>query len=163
MEEKWSTIDEFPMYKVSNFGEVLNQTTGKLMNLSQTRTGLVKVGMVRGGVQYTRGLSILVADAFVFGRTEIFDTPIHLDGDPWNNRADNICWRPHWFAWRYTHQFSNVVDNDHLGPLRDIETRFRYLDVYEAAIVNGLLFVDIRKSIVTKEPVFPTFQVFELI
>ena len=163
MDYDWVTIPDFPDYLISNHGEVVNKNSGRPISQSTTQKGVVKVGIVRGGTQYQRSVKVLVASAFVPGRDELLNTPIHLDGDPWNNRADNICWRPHWFAWRYTHQFSNVVDNDHLGPLRDIETRFRYLDVYEAAIVNGLLFVDIRKSIVTKEPVFPTFQVFELI
>ena len=163
MDYDWVTIPDFPDYLISNYGEVVNKNSGRPISQSTTQKGVVKVGIVRGGTQYQRSVKVLVATAFVPGRDELLNTPIHLDGDPWNNRVDNICWRPHWLAWRYTHQFSNVTDNDHLGPLRDIETRFRYLDVYEAAIVNGLLFVDIRKSIVTKEPVFPTFQVFELI
>jgi hypothetical protein len=163
MEYEWVTIPDFPEYLISNYGEVVSRKSGRPISQSTTQKGIVKVGMVRDGKQYQRSVKVLVANAFVPGRDEVLDTPILLDGDPWNNRADNICWRPHWFAWRYAHQFSNVTDNDRIGPLRDVETRFRYLDVYEAAIVNGLLFVDIRKSIVTREPIFPTFQVFELI
>lgn len=162
MEYDWVTVPGFPEYLISNFGEVMNKTSGRTISQSTTQKGIVKVGMVRGGTQFQRSVKVLVANSFVSGRTDVLDTPILLDGNPHNNRADNIVWRPHWFAWRYAHQFSNVVDNDHIGPLRDLESRFRYLDVYEAAIVNGLLFVDIRRSIVTKEPVFPTFQVFEL-
>jgi hypothetical protein len=163
MDYDWVPIPDFPEYLISNYGEVVSRKSGRPISQSTTQKGIVKVGMVRDGKQYQRSVKVLVANAFVPGRDEVLDTPVLLDGDPWNNRADNICWRPHWFAWRYAHQFSNVTDNDHIGPLRDIETRFRYLDVYEAAIVNGLLFVDIRRSIVTKEPIFPTFQVFELI
>lgn len=159
MEEKWSTVEEFTMYKVSNFGDVVNQTTGKVLNLSQTRTGLVKVGMVRGGVQYTRGLSILVADAFVFGRTEVFDTPIHLDGDQTNNRADNLMWRPRWFAWKYFRQFTDSQYHDR-GPLVDLETGIWYNTILEASIEHGLLFRDVMRSIGIKEATFPTWQMF---
>jgi hypothetical protein len=161
MEYDCVTIRDFPDYLISNHGEVLNKNSGHTLRQSETKQGVVKVGIVRGGVQYTRSVKVLVADAFVPRPDDVSDTPILLDGNPWNNRADNIVWRPHWFAWRYRHQFSDVTDLDHIGPLREIHSRDRYVDVYEAAIINGLLFTDIRRSIVTKEPIYPTFQVFE--
>lgn len=156
------TIQDFPDYLISNHGEVFNKHTGRPLSLSTTQKGVVKVGIVRGGVQYQRSLKVLVADAFVPGRDELFNTPVLLDGNQRNCRADNIIWRPHWHAWRYAHQFSTVSDNDHIGPVRIAGTSLRYDDVYEAATMNGVLFTDVRKSIITKEPVFPTFQVFEL-
>lgn len=161
METEWRTIPEFPEYLVSNTGEVVNGKTGKWMQLSSTQRGAVKVGLVHHGKQYTRSVSVLVADAFVPGRDAIYDTPIHLDGDKTNNRADNLAWRPRWFALAYTKQFDAISENDRLGPLRDIATDQRYYDIVEAGTLHGLLFTDIRRAIVMKESVFPTIQRFE--
>lgn len=163
MNLEWVTIEEFPNYLLSNTGDVVNKNSGRWMSQSQTKQGVVKIGLVRGDRQFTRSVGVMVAEAFVFGKSDLCNTPIHLDGDRTNNRADNLAWRPRWFAWEYAHQFSSVDENAHLGPIRDLESGRRYLDVYEAAIINGLLFKDIRKSLVMGEPTFPTLQHFEMV
>lgn len=163
MEIEWRVVHEFPNYLVSNYGEVINRHTARPLSLSRTRDGTVKVGMVRDRRQETRSVKGLVAKAFVPGYNHIFDTPIQLDGDRENNRADNIQWRPRWFALDYTKQFEKLSSNDRLGPLREVQSGDHYIDVYEAGVVNGLLFKDIRRSAVTGETTFPTFLVFEWI
>lgn len=161
MEIEWVTIPDFPDYLISNQGDVLNKAYGKWLKVSHTKEGAVKIGLVRAGKQYTRSVKVLVAESFVPGKSDIFDTPIHLDGNEDHNSEDNIVWRPRWFAWKYKHQFSHVTDNDRLGPLRDIDTNVQYYDVYQVAISNGLLFADVRRAISMKESVFPTFQRFD--
>lgn len=163
MEIEWVTLADFPNYLISNHGDIVNKSTGRWLHQSHATGGVVKVGLVRAGKQHTRSVKVLVAEHFVEGRDEVFDTPIHLDGDRDNNRADNLVWRPRWFAWEYARQFSNITDNDRIGPLRDVETRETYFDIVECAVLNGLLFKDIRKSMALKESVFPTFQTFEFI
>ena len=163
MELDWVTIPDFPDYLISNQGDVLSKSSGRWLHKSYTKEGAVKVGLVRSGKQFTRSVKVLVAENFVPGNDDIFDTPIHLDGNNDHNSQDNIVWRPRWFAWEYKHQFTNVTDNDHIGPLRDIDSDVRYYDIYQAAISNGLLFKDIRRSIAMKESVFPTFQRFEIV
>lgn len=163
MEIEWATIPEFPNYLISNEGDVVNKHSGHWLHLSETADGTVKVGLVLGGRQYTRSVKVLVAESFVPGRDDVFDTPIHLNGDRSNCRADNLAWRPRWFAWEYTNQFNSIDENDQLGPLRDIETDERYFTIVECATMNGLLLKDVRKALVMKESVFPTFQRFELV
>jgi NUMOD4 motif len=160
MDEEWKTIDEFPTYQISNFGRVVNQDTGRLIRESITRSNVVKIGLVSGDRQYTRSVKLLVAEHFVDGRSELFDTPIHLDGDPRNNIADNIVWRPRWFAWKYTRQFAEHEPGSERGPIIDLDTNDLYLDMVEAAIRNGLLVHDVWKSIYVKQPTFPTWQNF---
>jgi hypothetical protein len=135
------------------------KNSDRVLKESLTRSGLVKIGMVSGGVQHTRSVALLVATSFVIGRDEIFDTPIHLDGDPQNNHADNLVWRPRWFAWKYTRQFSDDK-HQHRGPLLDITTGVWYLTMLEAATTHGLLMDDIWKSVIHKQKVFPTWQIF---
>jgi len=163
MELEWKPLHEFPNYLISNHGDIVNATSGRWMSQSKTTQGVVKIGLVRGTRQHTRSVSVMVAEAFVHERDEVCDTVIHLDGDRTNNRADNLAWRPRWFAWEYSHQFSTINENAHIGPIRDIGSGKRYMDVYEAAITNGLLFKDIRRSIVMGDPCFPTHERFEMV
>lgn len=166
MEIEWVQVEEFPNYSISNFGDVVNEATGRVLRQSTTIDGTVKVNIMHSNGQSTRSVKVLVADAFVLGKSDFCNTPIHLDGNSQNNQADNIRWRPRDFAWRYKRQFIDIPDKEFRGPIRDVETRDRYLHVYEAAVMNGLLFEDIWKSIRRQlyfESTFPTHQRFELI
>lgn len=158
MNEKWSVVEEFPTYKISNFGEVLNYTTGRLMRQSHSQSGVLKVGLVSGGRQYTQVVKILVADAFVFGRTIKHNTPIHLDTDQDNVRADNLVWRERGFAWLYSQQFE--FSHNAAKPIRDITADIWYESVVHAAMVNGLLIKDIGNSLYKGVPVEYTNQIF---
>ena len=159
MQVDWAVIQDFPNYVINVNGEVLNSSTGREIRPRRNPQGDVIIGLM-SDKQYTRSVRVLVARAFVPGESDIYDTAMQLDGDPDNLNADNIVWRPRWFACMYSRQFRKISEIDRIGPIRDVETGDRYTDVYEAAITNGLLFKDIRKSMVTGESVFPTFQRF---
>lgn len=161
MDEEWRVIEEFPNYLISDHGQVMNKETGRFIKESITRSRIVKVGLVGGDRQYTRSLTKLVAETFVSGRSDVFNTPIQLDGDPRNNYADNLVWRPRWFAWKYTHQFTEHEPGSERGPIIDVDSRVLYLDMIEAAMKNGLLIHDVWRTIVIKQPAFPTWQMFE--
>lgn len=161
MEERWAVIEDFPTYHVSDRGRVINSDTGRVLSESQTKTGTLKIGLVMGGKQHTRSVSVLVAQAFVDGHSEVFNTPVHLDGNPKNNFVDNLVWRPRWFAWKYAHQFQEHIPGQTMGPIADIETGVVYVDMWHAALSNGLLVEDVWKSIHTLKPAFPTWQMFE--
>lgn len=161
--EVWVRIDEFPNYRISNEGRVLNDDTGRILKESLTRTGLVKVGLVLGGVQHTRSVALLVAEQFVDGRSEMFDTPIHLDGDRRNNAHTNLAWRPRWFAWKYARQYVTDTLHSERGPIMDLTTGVEYATFADAAMTHGLLMDDIWKCLVYKKLVFPTNQMFKLL
>jgi hypothetical protein len=161
MESIWVEIPDFPRYSISSNGEVVNNVTHRVLQQSTTPRGEPKVGLVDGGKQYTRSVKLLVAEAFVEGRNEIFDTPIHLDGNRLNNRADNLAWRPRWFAVKYSMQFTRDYHNSERGPIRDVETGEVYPSVYEVGVMNGLLFKDVFVNCLSEEPCFPTGQRFE--
>jgi hypothetical protein len=158
--ERSKKIKGFPGYEVTNFGRVFNLVDGREMTLSFTLQGDLTVGLMRDGRQHRRGVKVLVAKAFVDGRTEIFNTPIQLDGDKVNLRADNIVWRPRWFAWQYTHQFKEVHNWYFYGPVVDLESGEQYKNCIEASVENGVLCKDVHRSIYSEEHVFPTRQKF---
>lgn len=156
-----AVIPEFPNYCVTNDGRIFNLKTGRDMRLSPTAEGDLTIGMMRDGVQHRRSVKVLVAEAFVPGRTEEFNTPIQLDGNKDNLHADNMMWRPRWFAWRYTSQFSAYLPDWYFeGPILDVRHDVEYLTIIGAATTNGSLCEDILESIRTNKMVFPTGEIY---
>lgn len=149
--EEWVRLEEFPMYKISNFGNVMNDNSKKLVAKSLTKQGGVKVGLVSGGRQHTRSVAVLVAKIFVPGNDELFNTPIHLDADQRNCEANNLMWRPRWFAYKYHQQFTEMHQDRletyaSMGPVIDLDNRTLYATVLETAQTNGLLMYDIHMN-----------------
>lgn len=112
----------------------------------------------------TRGLALLVADAFVPNEDERpFGTPINLDGDRMNCRADNLLWRPRWFAIKFHRQFFYPDFHNIYRPFQIVQTGERFIGVKDPAIKYGLFYVDIFNSANRDEPIFPTNQVFRFV
>lgn len=159
--DSFAYIEDFPDYCVTERGEVINIRTNRTLTLSPTQHGDLTVGLMKDGWQYRRSVKVLVARAFVEGETDIFDTPIQLDGDKRNLHASNIMWRPRWFAWKYHKQFDiPYPDWFYAGPIMDITSNQRYHCIFEAAIGNGLLCEEIHLSLKTSKFTFPTAQIF---
>jgi len=163
MQELWVHIKEFPTYTISNFGNVFNDERKWPIRTSLNSSHILKVGLVKEGKQYTRSVKVLVAEHFlIHGWSNIFNTAIQLDGDPYNCRVDNLDWRPRWFAIKHCEQFKHIRPVHYRGPVLDTTTDDMYEHVVHAAMVNGLLFTDIWKSIHQGKPTYPTNQTFKI-
>lgn len=164
MVEEWATVRDFPRYNVSSCGRIENSATGRIMRLSTTSDGTLKVGLVSDATktkQTTRSVKVLVAQAFVPGENDISNTVVLLDGDPENVHVDNLVWRPRWFAHQYARQFNEIGEWYTNRMVLDNETGEHYADIVEAAITNGILFSDILHSIVDPGVTcYPTKQTF---
>lgn len=161
MDEKWKLITEFPLYVVSNRGNVAHRDASRPpLTHSLTQHGERTVGFTKDGHQYRRSVKVLVARAFVDGESELFNTPILLDGDRDNLKPDNIVWRPRWFALAYAKQFDDPQGWWYAGPLEDTVNLHRYPDMFTAAVETGILIRDIRQSLINKDKVFPTGAIF---
>jgi hypothetical protein len=158
--ESWSDIKDFPGYSVSNKGRVLNNKTGCYIKVTQNSRGIATVGLMQDGIQRKRSLTVLVANAFVpRPNNEYFDTPIHLDGDRFNNHYTNLMWRPLQFAREYNGQFTDGhTTYDH--PLEDVETHESYINSMHASTTNGVLDKDIYLAMLNNTNVWPTGQIF---
>jgi hypothetical protein len=150
----------FPNYEITNFGRVFNVRTGREMTHSPTAHEIPTVGLMYEGVQYRRSVKVLVARAFVAGETDLFNTPIQLDGDRANVHESNIAWRPRWFAWVYSRQFISVPGWAWYGPVLDTTRNIEYRNIFVAATTNGNLCSDVYHSINTGTRVFPTGEVY---
>lgn len=165
MEEFWRPIPEFTNYDISNLGRIYNNKTRSIMSSSVNNHGHVKITLTdHQGRRHTRSVGLLVAEAFVEPPNLLCNQIIVLDGDLTNLRADNLAWRPTWFAWRYTRQlkerqplhFRNLT-------VENIETGDVYENIVEAGITEGLLFTHIWESTYKAKPCFPNGSVFEII
>lgn len=155
--QSFKRIPDFWDYMVGNHGEVYNTAFSRWMTFTPTQHGELTVGLTRDGRQYRRSVKVLVARAFVPGESMDCDTPILLDGDRRNLRADNIVWRPRWFAWHYAQQFKEDEYDSwaYTGPVIDEKTGVVYETVIDAAIGTGSLITDIKKSLLNKTKVYP--------
>jgi len=153
--EYWTQIENFPNYEISSLGRVVNTNTGRIMKLSPTESGDLTVGMMKDEHQYRRSVKLLVARAFVQGEDSVCNTPMLLDCDKRNLRADNITWRPQWISQEYPRQFENPQPWYDSGPIFDLYGQKGYDTIGDAAREEGLLCKEIRRSLVTEARIPP--------
>jgi len=160
---QWREIVEFPGYSVSDTGLVRNDVTDRIMAQTPNTRGIAIVGLMKRGDQRKRSVAVLVAEAFVTHlRSLEFDTPVHLDGNRFNNRADNLVWRPRWFAIKYSQQF--LYGPQGIGrKIEEIKTGEIFESTWHAAVKYGLLEREIVFSIMRQTYVIPTFQTFRVL
>lgn len=161
--EDWREIEEFPGYSVSNQGRVRNDDRGRVLTRLVNQHGVVHVGLVKGRLQYKRGVALLVALAFLpepYPMT--FDTVIHLDGDKLNCRMDNLMWRPRWFAIRFHQQFRRD-GMSFTVPIEDTKTGERFKNSMQAVCRYGLLDKEILTAVAQQTYVWPTYQTFRVV
>ena len=162
MAERWVPIDHFPGYSVSDQGRIRADRSGKFLSLNQNQFGVMQVGLMRDGVQRHRSVPLLVARAFVEEPGGAFDTPINLDGDRTNNRAENLLWRPRWFAIKYNQQFNRSNPRRINRALIERKTGAVCRNSLECAKKYGLLEDDLVLSVLNRTYVWPTYQEFRI-
>lgn len=157
---------------ISNLGNVYNTATNQLMAMSSTIQGDYKVTLVNSDKRVTRSVRVLVAEAFVpkpyiDGGAEsqyLCDTVIVKDGVKHHVSADNLAWRPHWFAHKYARQFQSVYpDHFYNRKVRNIDKDVVYSSVLECGTKEGLLFDDIVRSCAAGDWVYPTGHCYEYV
>lgn len=160
----WVPVERFRGYSVNPLGQVRNDATGRLLHIRLNREGVPYVGMMREYRQVTRSLPRLVAEAFLPATNPIFDTPVNIDGDRTNCAAENLMWRPRWYAVLYNRQF-RVERYEHPidAPVVALETEETFPDSLAAACRYGLLEREVVLSVLNRTPTWPTYQTFELV
>lgn len=160
--ENWGAIEGFEGYRVSDLGRVRNESTGRILTVMRNQTGNHYVGLNQDGIQYRRSLPVLVARAFVPAKQPAFKALIHRDLHKGNNRADNLLWRPQWFAVKYWMQaHKGMIGSD--VPVLEIKHQELYPNTWEASLAFGLLESDLISSIINRTFTWPTFQEFRYV
>jgi hypothetical protein len=161
MTEQWAEIFGFPKYRVSNYGRVKRDDREHPVGVHVNQQGIAYVSLMNGTEQVHRALARLVAKAFLTQKNDAFDTPINLDGDRLHCHADNLEWRPRWFAIQYHMQFNNRWHNPIESPLRDMDTGEVYDNSWTVVTTFGLLEKDVVLSVDHYTVCWPTFKRFQ--
>lgn len=89
---EWKLIEGFDgIYSVSNYGEVRNNKTGKLMKLRKNEKGYLRTNLTKNGNQKSVRVHRLVAQAFI-PNPENKPQVNHIDFDKENNCVNNLEW-----------------------------------------------------------------------
>lgn len=168
MDEIWKTVDEIPVYEVSNLGHVRRIGKTEPLVPTEAKGGALFVTMTYDGERYSRAIKGLVARAFVpkpdNQDPDIFDTPVQCSLSMSNLRADNIVWRPRWFAIAFRrHLHPSYYDQPRFTevPVLNINTRTQHASILTAALQDCVLMRDIYHSAGEGRPVFPTGHRYE--
>lgn len=164
--EAWRPIPDFPDYKISSLGRVMNLRTERIMRVSRTNYGHLKITLAAEWPRerFTRSVAQLVAEAFVEPPTSLCDTVVVLDGDLTHVAASNLAWRPGGFAWHYARQLNVRQPRQfEILPVVNTRTGVVYESMVQAGMAEGLLFVDIWRSSYRGDPVFPSDAVFRVV
>lgn len=90
----WRSIEEFPGYMVSRYGEVASFRKGDPILLKPyiNGQGYKQVTLCRNGFERMRTVHRLVADAFLTNRSPEHCCVCHKDDNPSNNFVENLKW-----------------------------------------------------------------------
>lgn len=94
MEEIIKDIDDFPGYKISNYGYIISNRQGKInykIKGQVTKKGYLTVKMFKNKISFNFRVHRLVLEAFVGKCPDGFQC-CHNDGNPKNNKLSNLRW-----------------------------------------------------------------------
>ena len=91
--EKWKVIKDFPMYSVSNFGNVKNNISGNIRKNVVNKDGYLKITLYNKKYSKTYLIHRLVAEYFVDNNNkEKYNIINHKDENKENNIYTNLEW-----------------------------------------------------------------------
>lgn len=157
----------FPLYSVSDFGEVMNNNTWITKTRVKNQHGYNFVTLYQGPRRLSRQVSVLVAETFLRGMYPLeWKTLIYLDGDLDNCKASNLAYRPRPYALRYNRAIRTVDRSQwHLEHTaidwNGVELHFD--NVVDSAAHFGILTEDVLKALDTGgSPVFAPNVTFQM-
>lgn len=151
----WIEVPGFPTYEADEEGVISNAYTHRPVKYHMNGSGAVYAALYKDGKQNVRSVAPIIARLFLESPpSNRFDTPIHLDGDPWNLRADNLMWRPRWFAIKYHQQFRRPR-HTYSMTIHLSETGETFRHPMDAAVKYGLLERSIITAMTNQNGVFP--------
>ena len=151
MEEIWITINGFSNYEISNFGNVRNIRTGRILKKSLDSYGYGQVTLIKDKQPYPKRVRQLVADAFL----EKPYNPYHecvltnIDRDRSNDCVNNLKYITR--AEAIQRSFRHGRKQTHImRPIRCIETGEEYASITECSEATGISVQAISRSVNNK-------------
>lgn len=144
-DEIWKTIEEFPNYKVSNYGNILStnyRNTGveKQMNIN-INNDYPQINFINGNVKKSIKIHRLVALYFV-DNINNYKIVNHIDGDKTNNYYKNLEWCSYSHNIKHAHASGlnniselnkSIIKEKISRKVIDVITNIEYNSIKEAA------------------------------
>lgn len=139
--ERWVKIKSFPMYSVSNLGEIRNDLTNRIL-AQKKRGNYYAVNLCDNGKVVTTSVHRIVAKEFIYNPDNKPQVN-HKDGNKFNNNVDNLEWVT---AKENTIHYHRELDDTHSRevssavnskPIKCVETGVVYKSARSASKVLG--------------------------
>lgn len=145
--ESWEVIKDYSRYVINPEGVVKARDTGREMKTRQNKQSFVMITLMDDdGKKHTRSVALMVAQAYLpKPPNPSYNSVIHLDNDRGNCNANNLMWRPRWYAMLYRRMFKEHPSNTSVlieetgeifGTLREACVKYglydkhTYIDMY---------------------------------
>ena len=128
--EEWRKIDEFPNYSVSNFGNIMNVKTNKMLKLSN-KSGYYNVSLTNENNYKTIKVHRLVAISFIENPEKKTDVN-HKDKHKLNNNIANLEWMTRHENNIHRCQGLKITNNKNKSILRLNKDNNEILEIYDS-------------------------------
>ena len=133
--EQWRADEGYPEYEVSNLGRVKGH--GKIMKPYKQNLTYRTVDLYKNGKRVARGLvHRLVANAFIPNPDNKPEVN-HIDGNPNNNRVDNLEWVTHYENHLHAHKTGLIPKRNRMKKVSAYTLDGKYLGTYISASEAG--------------------------
>lgn len=142
--EIWRNIELFEQYSVSNFGNVRNNITGKILKSRKHTGGYARVILCKDKKHYDRYIHRLVAQAFIPNPNNLPEVN-HKDENKLNNFVENLEWCDRIYQVNYGTFKKRMIETQRMSskqskPVRCIETGIIYISLHHAERETGILY-----------------------
>jgi hypothetical protein len=136
-EKEWRDIKGYEgLYQVSNTGKIkaLNyhrEGIAKVISQTDNCTGYLKVQLGKDGKKKKYFVHRLVAEAFI-PRDVQKDEVNHIDGNTYNNSAENLEWVTHSENLRHGARLGNIIPPSQSKPVAQFSDNGNCIGMYES-------------------------------
>lgn len=118
MYERWLPVVGYEgWYEVSDLGHIMRVRTGRILRCHPDTSGQPMVSLCRYGIRAPKLVSRLVLQAFVGPCPDGMEC-CHNDGNPANNRLDNLRWDTHVNNERDKRAHGTTIHGNHNGAAK---------------------------------------------
>lgn len=142
--EIWKNIEFFEQYSVSNFGNVRNNMTGKILKPRKHTNGYTRVTLCKDKKHYDRYIHRLVAQAFIPNPNNLPEIN-HIDENKSNNFVENLEWCDRIYQVNYGTFKKRMIETQRMSskqskPVKCVETGIIYISLHHAERETGILY-----------------------
>lgn len=142
--EIWKNIESFEQYSVSDFGNVRNNITGRILKPRKHTSGYSRVILCKNKKHYDRYIHRLVAQAFIPNPNNLPEIN-HRDEDKLNNCVENLEWCDRAYQVNYGTFKKRMIETQRISSkqsksVKCIETGNIYISLHHAERETGILY-----------------------